>query len=61
MAISADRERLLRSYAAGDVSWTSLRGQGIDNCRDVLAGLDELGLRPPLRLDVEAALFCVKL
>ena len=44
MAISADRERLLRSYAAGDISWTSLRGRGIENYRDVLAGLGELGL-----------------
>ena len=48
MATSADREQLLRSYAAGDISWTSLRGQGIENYRDVLAGLGELGLRPPV-------------
>ena len=48
MAISTDQERLLRSYAAGDISWTSLRGRGIENYRDVLAGLGELGLRPPV-------------
>ncbi len=48
MAISGDKERLLRSYAAGEISWMSLRGQGIENYRDVLAGLGELGLRPPV-------------
>ena len=48
MVISADREGLLRLYAAGEISWTSLRGRGIENYRDVLAGLGELGLRPPI-------------
>ena len=42
------KETLLRQYAAGDISWTSLRGRGIDNYRDVLAGLGALGLRPPV-------------
>ena len=42
-----DKEALLRQYAAGEVTWTSLRGRGITNYRDVLAGLGELGLRPP--------------
>ncbi len=42
-----DTEALLRQYAAGDITWTSLRGRGITNYRDVLAGLGELGLRPP--------------
>jgi len=40
-----EKEALLRQYAAGDITWTSLRGRGIDNYRDVLAGLGELGLR----------------
>ncbi len=43
-----EREALLRQYAAGDITWTSLRGRGIDNYRDVLAGLGALGLRPPV-------------
>jgi hypothetical protein len=43
-----EKEALLRQYAAGDITWTSLRGRGIDNYRDVLAGLGELGLRPPV-------------
>lgn len=43
-----DKEILLRQYAAGEVTWTSLRGRGITNYRDVLAGLGELGLRPPI-------------
>lgn len=42
-----ERERLLRQYAAGEITWTSLRGRGIENYRDVLAGLGALGLRPP--------------
>ncbi len=43
----SDREMLLRQYAAGEITWTSLRGRGIENYRDVLAGLGDLGLRPP--------------
>lgn len=43
-----EREALLRQYAAGEITWTSLRGRGIENYRDVLAGLGELGLRPPV-------------
>lgn len=42
-----EKEALLRQYAAGEVTWASLRGRGIANYRDVLAGLGELGLRPP--------------
>lgn len=44
----AEREALPRQYAAGEITWTSLRGRGIDNYRDVLAGLGGLGLRPPV-------------
>lgn len=45
---TAERDILLRQYAAGDLTWLSLRGRGIDNYREVLAGLGELGLRPPM-------------
>ena len=43
-----EKHALLRQYAAGDITWTSLRGRGIENYRDVLAGLGALGLRPPV-------------
>jgi hypothetical protein len=43
-----ETEALLRQYAAGEITWSSLRGRGIDNYRDVLAGLGRLGLRPPI-------------
>ncbi len=43
-----ERERLLRDYAAGELSWSLLRQRGYDNYLDVLAGLGELGLRPPI-------------
>ena len=43
-----EKEALLRQYAAGEVTWTSVRGRGIDSYREVLAGLGELGLRPPV-------------
>ncbi len=42
------RDALLRQYAAGEITWSSLRGRGIANYRDVLAGLGRLGLRPPV-------------
>lgn len=45
---TAERDALLKQYASGDLTWLSLRGRGIDNYRDVLAGLGELGLRPPI-------------
>ncbi len=43
-----ERERLLREYAAGTVSWSQLQGQGFQNYPAVLAGLGELQLRPPI-------------
>jgi hypothetical protein len=43
-----ERVRLLRDYAAGAISWSLLRQLGYDNYLDVLAGLGELGLRPPV-------------
>jgi hypothetical protein len=44
----AARETLLREYAAGDVTWRELRERGFDDYIQVLAGLGELGLRPPV-------------
>ena len=43
-----EKDALLRQYAAGEITWTSLRGRGVENYRDVLAGLGRLGLRPPV-------------
>ncbi len=43
-----EKNQLLRQYAAGEISWTSLRGRGFENYRDVLAGLGRLHLRPPI-------------
>ena len=43
-----EREALLRDYASGDMTWRNLQTKGIDNYVDVLAGLGELGLRPPV-------------
>jgi len=48
MAQIEEKELLIRQYAAGEISWASLRGRGIENYRDVLAGLGALGLRPPV-------------
>lgn len=42
------REELLRAYAAGRVSWSALQRKGFDNYLQVLAGLGELNLRPPI-------------
>jgi hypothetical protein len=43
-----EKETLIRQYAAGEVTWKSLRRRGFDSYLDVLAGLGELGLRPPI-------------
>ena len=43
-----DRERLIRRYAAGEVTWRSLREQGFEDYVEVLGALGELGLRPPI-------------
>ena len=47
-AIEPDREALLRRYAKGEMTWHELRERGFDDYVEVLAGLGELGLRPPL-------------
>ncbi len=44
----AERETLIRQYAAGDLAWTTLRQKGFDNYLDVLDALGALGLRPPV-------------
>jgi hypothetical protein len=45
----AESERLIRQYAAGEVSWSALRDRhGFNTYLDVLAGLGALGLRPPM-------------
>jgi hypothetical protein len=43
-----DPDKMLRRYAAGEITWSSLRERGFDNYLDVLAGLGRLGLRPPV-------------
>jgi hypothetical protein len=42
-----DKEKLIRQYAAGQVTWRTLRERGIESYLDVLAALGQLGLRPP--------------
>ena len=41
-----EQEMLLRKYAAGEITWSTLRERGFDNYVSVLGGLGELGLRP---------------
>jgi hypothetical protein len=48
MALSKERETLLRQYAAGEATWSSLRERGFADYIEVLGGLGELGLRPPI-------------
>ena len=45
---SSERQDLLRQYAAGVVTWHALRERGFENYVQVLGGLGELGLRPPI-------------
>ncbi|MFZ3235398.1 MAG: hypothetical protein WA417_19835 [Stellaceae bacterium] len=44
----ADREKLIRQYAAGEITWRALRERGFDDYVQVLGALGELGLRPPV-------------
>ncbi|HXW71957.1 MAG TPA: hypothetical protein VEK34_11020 [Methylocella sp.] len=44
----SDKQKLIRQYAAGEITWHALRERGFDSYLDVLAGLGELGLRPPV-------------
>jgi hypothetical protein len=43
-----DKEKLIRQYAAGEITWSAMRERGIDNFVEVLAGLGRLGLRQPV-------------
>jgi hypothetical protein len=43
-----DTEKLIRQYATGEITWSSLRRRGFDNYLDVLTELGKLGLRPPV-------------
>ena len=43
-----DREKLIRQYAAGGITWHELRERGFDDYVQVLGALGELGLRPPI-------------
>lgn len=46
--MNSDRETLIRQYAAGQITWHELRERGFDTYVEVLSGLGELGLRPPM-------------
>ena len=48
--IETEKDKLIRQYADGAITWSTLRERGIDNYGDVLAGLGRLGLRPPVAL-----------
>ncbi len=43
-----EKQALIRQYAAGEITWHTLRERGFDNYVQVLAGLGELGLRQPI-------------
>jgi len=43
-----DKEKLIRQYAAGEITWHSLRERGFEDYVQVLGALGELGLRPPI-------------
>ena len=46
--IENEREKLIRQYAVGEITWHDLRQRGFDDYIQVLAALGELGLRPPV-------------
>lgn len=46
--LSKELEALIRQYAAGEITWTELRERGFEDYIEVLGGLGELGLRPPI-------------
>jgi len=43
-----ERDKLIRRYAAGEITWHALREQGFDDYVEVLGALGERGLRPPV-------------
>lgn len=42
-----EQAKLLRAYAKCEVTWRELQERGFEDYVQVLAGLGELGLRPP--------------
>jgi hypothetical protein len=46
--LTPERETLLRDYAAGRVTWRAMQERGFRDYVQVLGGLGELGLRPPM-------------
>jgi hypothetical protein len=47
-SMDKEREVLIRQYAAGEITWRALRERGFADYVEVLGGLGELGLRPPV-------------
>ena len=43
-----EREKLVRQYSGGEITWRDLRERGFEDYIEVLGALDELGLRPPI-------------
>lgn len=43
-----EKEAFIRQYAAGEITWHTLRERGFDNFVEVLSGLGELGLKYPV-------------
>ena len=48
MMSEAERDALIRQYAAGEITWHALRARGFEDYVQVLGALGELGLRPPI-------------
>lgn len=46
--MSPELEKLIREYADGKISWDLMKAKGVKNYVQVLAGLGELGLKPPI-------------
>jgi len=44
----SEREKLIRQYAAREITWHALRERGFEDYVEVLGALGELGLRPPI-------------
>ena len=44
----SDWEKLIRQYAAGEITWRALRERGFKDYVQVLGALGELGLKPPV-------------
>jgi hypothetical protein len=42
------RQKLIRQYAAGEMTWHALRERGFDDYIQILGALGQLGLRPPI-------------